>query len=138
MKDIADLLGRICLSFIFLFEAIDSTLFYDKTVETMQGYGITWMPKLWLSIAIAGLVFGAFLMMIGYFARVGATLSLLYWVPFTLIVYYYWPDTPEDERLKSLFFMKNLAVTGGLLMLLANGSGKYSVKRLIHRLRLPK
>lgn len=138
MKDIADLLGRIFLSIIFLFEAVDSILFYDNTVETMRSYGITLWPKLWLSITIFGLILGAVLMMMGYFARVGATLCLLYWIPFTMIVYSFWNDPPDLERINSLYFMRNLAVAGGLLLLLANGAGKYSVKRLIHRLRLPK
>lgn len=138
MKDIADLLGRICLSVIFLFEAIDSILFYDSTVVTMQNYGVTFWPNIWLSIAILGLILGSVLMMIGYFARVGATLCLLYWLPFTFIVYSFWNDPPELEQLTFLRFTTNMAVTGGLLLLLANGSGKYSVKRLIHRLRLPK
>lgn len=138
MKDIADLIGRICLSVIFLFEAIDSILFFDSTIKTMESYGITLWPKLWLSIAIFLLIMGSVLMMIGYFARVGATLCLLYWVPFTLIVYSFWNDPPDTEQLTFLRFMTNMAVAGGLLLLLANGSGKYSVKRLIHRMRLPK
>ncbi len=138
MKDIADLLGRICLSIIFFFEAIDSILFYDSTVVTMQSYGVTFWPKLWLSIAIAGLALGSVLIMIGYFSRVGATLCLLYWLPFTFIVYSFWNDPPDAEQLTFLRFTTNMAVAGGLLLLLANGSGKYSVKRLIHRLRLPK
>ena len=137
MKDIADLLGRICLSIIFLFEAINSILFYDSTVVTMQSYGVTFWPKLWLSIAIFGLILGSILMMIGYFARVGAALCLLYWIPFTFIVYSFWNDPPDTEQLSFLRFMTNMAVAGGLLLLLANGSGKYSVKRLSHRLRLP-
>ena len=138
MKDIADLLGRICLSIIFLFEAIDSILFYDNTVKTMESYGITWYPGIWLSIGIAGLILGVVLMAFGYFARVGASLCLLYWLPFTLIVYSFWNDPPDIERVNFLRFMTNIAVAGGLMLLLANGSGKYSVKRLIHRLRLPK
>lgn len=137
MKDIADLLGRICLSIIFLFEAINSILFYDGTVETMRLYGVTFWPNLWLSIAICGLILGSVLMMVGYFARIGATLCLLYWLPFTFIVYSFWNDPPDTEQLSFLRFTTNMAVAGGLLLLLANGSGKYSVKRLIHRLRLP-
>jgi len=138
MKDIADLFGRICLSIIFIFESIDSIVSFDGTVETMKLYGVTLWPKLWLSIAIFGLILGSSLMMIGYFARVGATLCLLYWLPFTLIVYSFWNDPPELEQLTFLRFMTNLAVAGGLLLLIAHGSGKYSTKRLIHRMRLPK
>lgn len=138
MKDIADLLGRICLSVIFLFEAIDSILFFESTIKTMESYGITLWPKLWLGIAILCLVLGSMLMMVGYFARVGATFCLLYWLPFTFIVHSFWNDPPDTEQLTFLRFMTNLAVAGGLLLLLANGSGKYSMKRLIHRMRLPK
>lgn len=138
MKDIADLIGRICLSLIFIYEAINSILFYDQTIGTMESYGITWMPGLWLSIAIVMLILGGILMLLGYFARVGAVLCLIYWLPFTLIVYSFWNDPPATEQLNFVYFMRNMAVAGGLLLLLANGAGKYSVRRLIYSLRLPK
>lgn len=138
MKGIADLLGRIFLSTIFFFEVLDTIFFYSTAKETMTNYGITWMQDTLLTIVLLMMGIGAFLVVIGYFARVGATMLLLIWIPFTFVVYSFWNDPPDMQREQMLFFMRNLAVIGGLLLLLANGSGEYSVRRLIHVMRLPK
>ncbi|MBK8699672.1 MAG: DoxX family protein [Saprospiraceae bacterium] len=138
MKDITDLLGRICIALIFVYEALDTTLFFNNTKRTMAEYGITWKPDLLLYIVIVFLVVGAIMVLIGYYANIGALLLLSYWLPFTLIVYSFWNDPQPLQRLNALYFMRNLAVCGGLLLLMANGAGRYSVKRLIHVMRLPK
>lgn len=138
MKDIADLLGRICMAMIFVYEAIDTILFFDNTKRTMAEYGILWKPDFILTVLITFLIIGAIMVLIGYYANIGALLLLAYWLPFTLIVYSFWNDPQPLQRLNALYFMRNLAVCGGLLLLVANGAGKYSVKRLIHVMRLPK
>lgn len=138
MKDIADLLGRIFIAFIFIYEAFDSLLFFENTKSTMHDYGITWYPNFLLSIVIFSLFVGGILVLIGYYANFGAILLLLYYLPMTCIVYSFWNDAVEYQRINSLHFMRNLALCGGLLILIANGSGRYSVKRLIHVMRLPK
>lgn len=137
MKDIYDLLGRIFISIIFIYEALDTIFFFHNTKETLTNYGITWWQDALLVGAIVFLILGATLVLIGYYARIGAFLLLMYWLPFTLIVYSFWNDPVEYQRLSALYFMRNIAVCGGLLMLMANGSGKYSVRRLLHNLRLP-
>lgn len=138
MKGIADLLGRIFLSTIFFFEVLDTIFFYSIAKESMTNYGITWMQDTLLITVLLMMGIGAFLVVIGYFARVGALLLLIVWVPFTFIVYSFWNDPPDLQREQMLFFMRNLALIGGLLLLLANGSGEYSVRRLIHVMKLPK
>lgn len=138
MKDVLDLLARFCLSAIFIFEAYDSISFFGKTKKTMSAYGIEWNQDFLLSCVIAVLVIGAILILIGYYANIGAFLVLLYMVPITFIVYSFWNDPADVQRIQSIMFMKNVAIIGGLLLLIVNGTGKYSVKRLIHVLRLPK
>lgn len=138
MKDIADLLARIFIAFIFLFEAVDSILYFSETKNTLTAYGITWRQDLILGTVIVFLILGAFFVAIGYFAKLGSFLLLLYWVPFTFIVYSFWNDPEDIKRLHGLYFMRNMGVTAALLLLMANGTGKYSVKRLIHVMRLPK
>lgn len=138
MKDLADLLGRIFVAALFLYEAFDSIFHSQKNLETLASYGITWRPRLLLWASVAILVIGGISVLIGYFSRFGAFLLLLYWLPFTLIVYSYWNDPIDLQRLHGLMLMRNLALCGGLLFIIAHGSGKYSVRRLIHTLRLPK
>lgn len=138
MKDVADLLGRLFIGLIFFYEVIDSVLFFENTKETMIAYGLTWRPGFLLGLTIIILLVGSVLVIIGYNANFGAWLLLLYWIPFTFIVYSFWNDPESIRRLNALYFMRNMAIVGGLLLLISNGSGKYSVRRLIHRLRLPK
>ncbi len=138
MKDIADLIGRVLLGFIFLYEVLDSVVYFESTKQTMISYGLSWKPDILLIGAITLLVIGSFSVLIGYHARVGATCLLIYWLVFTLVVYSFWNDPEEVKQLHALYFMRNLAICGGLFILIANGAGKYSVNRLIHVMRLPK
>lgn len=126
------------MSLIFFFEAYDSMVFFKQTKETMTTYGITWNQDMLLYATIIILILGAVLVLIGYYANLGAILLLAYWIPITFIVFSFWNDPPEVRRLQSIMFMKNIAIVGGLFILVVNGAGKYSVKRLIYSLRLPK
>lgn len=130
MKDIIDLLARACLACIFVYEAYDSIFYFKETKEAMTNYGIMWRQDLLLYGIITCLVLGAFLVLIGYRTGLGVTLLLFYWIPATFILYSWWNAPEEMKRIEAILFMKNIAIMGGLLLLLVNGSGKYSIKRL--------
>jgi len=78
------------------------------------------------------------LILIGYRSSFGAVLLLLYWVPVTFIVHSFWNDPEPVRRLQAILFMKNVAIIGGLLMVLVNGSGRYSVRRLFAKIKVPR
>lgn len=137
MKDIADLLARILISFIFLFESYSYIRNFDQTKITMASYEISWQPNFLLVVAIVILTLGGIMVLSGYRSSLGAGLLLLYWIPVTFIVHSFW-DAPEATRqLAEMQFMKNLAIIGGLLMVLVNGSGRYSIRRLFATARVP-
>lgn len=137
MKAFLDLLGRTLLSVIFFFEAYDSIRYFEATKQTMTEYGIIWRQDLLLTGAIGVLILGATLILIGYRSAFGALLLLLYWVPVTFIVHAFWNAPPEKLRESSIFFMKNIAIIGGLLIVYVNGAGQWSVKRLFATSRVP-
>ena len=137
MKDVLDLIGRVLISFIFLFDAFDSIFYFKDTKETMISYGLTWHPDFLLISGILILLLGGTLVLIGYRSGFGAILLLLYWVPVTFIVHSFWNDPEDIRRLQSVLFTKNLAIIGGLLMVLVNGSGRFSVRRLFATFRVP-
>lgn len=137
MKDIIDLIGRIFLSFIFLFEAYDSIAYFQDTLRKMGEYGIYWQPRLLLFGAIFALTIGGLMVLLGYRSSLGALLLLLYWVPTTFIVHSFWNDPPEVVRMQSILFMKNIAITGGLLVVLVNGSQRFSMRRLFATTKVP-
>ena len=134
MKSFIDLLGRIFLSVIFYFEAFDKIFFMTATRQSMSQYGIFWKQDLLIEGSAACLILGATLILIGYRAALGAWLILLYWIPLTILLNKFWliPLTDhETRRSVSLHFMKNLAIMGGLLQIIANGVGSISVRKLL-------
>ena len=137
MKDLLDLVGRVLISFIFLFDAFDSIFYFKDTKETMASYGLSWNQDLLLFGGIFLLLVGGTLVLIGYRSSFGAILLLLYWVPVTFIVHSFWNDPDDIRRFQSVMFTKNMAIVGGLLMVLVNGSGRYSVRRLFATSRVP-
>ena len=137
MKNSIDLLGRAMISFIFLYEAYDSIFYFQDTKEKMTDYGLTWNQDLLLFGAIFLLIMGGILLLIGYRVGLGIFTLLLYWVPVTFIVHSFWNEPEATRRLQSILFMKNVAIIGGMLMVWANGVGKYSIKRLFATTRVP-
>ena len=137
MKDVYDLVGRVLIAFIFLYDAYDSIFYFKDTKESMTHYGLTWNQDILLIGAIFVLILGGTLILIGYRSSFGAILLLTYWIPVTFIVHSFWNDPEDIRRLQSVHFMKNIAIIGGLLMVLVNGSGRYSVRRLFATSRVP-
>ena len=137
MKAIMDLIGRMCISLIFFYEAYDSIMYAKATKQMMTDYGLVWRQDLLFYGAVVALVLGSILVLIGYRASLGAFLLLAYWIPVTLIVHSFWNDAPELRRMESIHFMKNIAIAGGLLSVLVNGSGKISIRRLFATFRVP-
>ena len=139
MKDYMDLIGRILMSIIFYFEAYDKIFYMTPTKATMTEWGITWNQNLLIYGSGFCLILGATLILIGYRSGLGAFLILLYWLPLTFILDKFWeiPLTDhETRRSVALHFMKNIAIAGGLLLLLVNGSARFRVKRLLSTTRV--
>ncbi len=137
MKAALDLIGRVFLSFIFLFEAYDYIAYFKANKAVMTAYGINWQQDMLIYGAIFLLLVGGILLLLGYRSRFGSILLLLYWVPVTFIAHSFWNDPPEVIRLQSILFMKNIAITGGLLITSVNPAGKYSVRRLFATTNVP-
>ncbi len=138
MKNTSDLIGRILIGLFFFYEAIDTMVFYKQTRQTLSSYGIEWAQDLLIVGSIIILLIGAIMVIIGYYASIGAFLLFIYWFVFTLVVYSFWNDISDDKSQTIKFFMRNMALCGGLLILAANGASKFSVKRILHVMRLPK
>lgn len=132
MKDIFDLIGRILLSFIFFFEAYNYFAYETLKKKAMAIYGLTWNQDLFLYGAIFVLFFGALAVLLGYRMRLGAVMLMIYWIPLTFIVHNFWiEETGTDVyRLQSILFMKNIAITGGLLITATHTSGKFRLRRV--------
>lgn len=130
------LLGRLCLASFFIYEAYDSLKFVKATKLKMTQYGLTWQQDLLFWSAICLLIIGAIFLALGYRARFAAVCLLLYWIPLTFILHPFWQFPGAEQRVHATFFMRDIAIIGGLLMVYVHGSGKYSVKRLLDNRRI--
>ncbi len=136
MKDAFDLLGRIMLGSIFISEAYDAVIHFETTKAKMTEYHLTWQQDTLIYGAILFLILGAIMLIIGYRASLGSLLLFFYWIPVTFTVHQFWKIPYSEQRIESIEFMKNIAIAGGLLMVYVNGSGRYSVRRLLATTRV--
>jgi putative oxidoreductase len=63
----------------------------------------------------------------GYKTRWGALLLLLFLLPTTYLFHDFWNLTGEAAQGQQIQFMKNLALGGAMLFLIANGGGAWSL-----------
>ena len=118
MINIIDLIGRIFLSLLFLLNGYFKILDYDGTIEWMEGYGI---PGIFLTPAIILEIAGPVLIIIGYKAKVAAGLLAAFCITTALIFHL---DFSNQMQITS--FLKNIALAGGFLFIVVNGTRKFS------------
>jgi putative oxidoreductase len=120
------LLGRWLISAVFLVAALQKFLHWDATLTAMTEKAIP-MPLLALACAAALELFGALALIFGARTRLAAAALFLFLIPVTWYFHAFWLLPPgEAQNLQLIMFLKNCAIAGGLLYLLAEGPGKLS------------
>lgn len=120
------LLGRWLLSIIFILSGIGKLLDYSGTAHYMTAQGMTFVPFFLIAAALVEIIFGL-AVFLGFKARLGALVLMLFLIPVTLIFHDFWNQGPETYQLQMIMFMKNVAIFGGLLILACAGPGKLSL-----------
>ena len=111
--------GRLLLALMFVLAGVNKIFSYEGTQGFMESAGL---PGALLPLVIALEVLGGLALVAGWQARIAAFLL----AGFTLVATLVFHSNLGDQT-QFLFFMKNLAVTGGLLMVVALGAGPLSV-----------
>jgi putative oxidoreductase len=121
VRNIIPLIARIFLSAIFLKSALGKIMDPAGTQQFMASYGMPF-TGLFLIGAIVLELAGGLSVLIGYKARWGAALLVIFLIPTTLIFH-----TKFSDAVQMIMFMKNLAIVGGLLMVAYFGAGPVSL-----------
>lgn len=125
---IINLIGRILLASVFLLTALVSKIpDFHHVTERMAQAGVPF-PSVMLVGAIVFLLAGSLSLIVGFKARAGAVLLLVFTISGTYFFHHFWTYTEPgqmQEHFKS--FMKNLSIIGGLLLIIANGPGAFSI-----------
>ena len=118
-QNLADLLGRILIAAIFLISGIGKVSGYAGTQGYMEAMGV---PGALLPLVIAFEIGGALAIIVGWRTRLFAFLL----GGFTLLSALIFHRTLGDQ-MQSILFLKNLAIAGGFLFLVARGAGGWSL-----------
>ncbi len=126
------LLGRMLLSLIFLSSGLQKFSNLGETAQWIASQGLP-APGALAVAAAAVEVLGGLSLALGFAAPAGALVLALYLVPTSFVFHDFWRLTGLERQLQSAHFMKNLAIGGGLLYVVAHGAGAYSLDRLLAR-----
>ena len=125
MANIADLIGRILISALFLLNGIFKISNYDGTISWMESFG---MPGILLIPAIILEIAGPVLIIIGYKTKLAAGLLSLFCIATAFIFH---NDFANQMQFTS--FLKNIALAGGFLILFVNGAKDFSLDNKLNK-----
>jgi putative oxidoreductase len=110
---------------IFITSAVGH--FSTGMISEASAHGV---PFAMILVPLAGLIalVGGVSIMLGYRARFGALLLLVFLVPVTLVMHKFWGlADAQQAMMQRIHFMKNVSMIGACLMIMHFGSGPYSL-----------
>ncbi len=128
LKELFVLLGRLCISAMFLWTAFEKIRNWNTTVSYMRTKNIPQL-NIVLPVSLALKIIGGLSVLVGWHAHIGALLLLIVTVPSAVKLHAFWTLQGNERNMEKALFMKEIAVIGGLLLLLALGAGQFGIGR---------
>jgi len=124
-ESIAPLFGRWVLAWFFLMQAYSHALDWNNTALLLAMKSGPTPPAI-LLIGLIGLVIGSLSLLVGFRTRIGALVLFTITVVATVTLHDYWSIEAEIAREQDFdIFARNVAIAGGLLLLIGMGSGRF-------------
>ena len=128
MMKLLVLLGRIFYSAIFIGSGIGH--FAAGTIQYAQMHNV---PNAEILVPLSGVIalLGGISILLGYKARLGAWLIIIFLIPVTLMMHNFWDvQDPNGRMIQQAMFMKNLSMLGAALLIAYWGAGPCSLCKL--------
>ena len=117
--NILEFFGRIFLSALFLIEGFHKISIQEDVIMYMESYGV---PGMLFAPALIVEILFPLLLIVGYKIKWVASVMALFTLSVAIIFY-----TDFSGDMQMMLFLKDLAIAGGFLILIANKSGKISL-----------
>ena len=114
-------IGRIFIAGIFFMAGLNKISSYENTVGFMNSAGVSGDL---LPIVIALEIFGGVAVIVGWKTRIFAFLLAGFCLLSAILFH-----ADFSTQIQMGMFMKNIAIVGGFLVLVANGGGSYSLDK---------
>jgi len=119
MDKIVDLVARVLLATMFFVAGLGKIGGYAGTQGYMESQGV---PGMLLPAVIALEIIAPVLLVIGWQTRYAALALAGFTLATALLFHLNFAD-----QMQSIIFMKNIAITGGLMLLFVHGAGELSL-----------
>jgi putative oxidoreductase len=119
------LLGRILFGLIFVIAGTNH--FASQTIAFAASQGV---PLASIAVPLSGVIAlaGGLSILLGYRAKIGAWLLVLFLACVTPMLHRFWAVTdPMMQQMQMVMFMKNLSMLGGALLISQFGAGPWSL-----------
>ena len=116
---IVEFLGRVLLSTLFLVEGFGKISMKEDVIMYMEDYGV---PEILFVPATVLEILFPLLLIVGYKTKWSASIMALF--TFTVAIIFH---TDFSEGMQMIFFLKDLAIAGGFLIIIAYGPSKFSL-----------
>ena len=120
---IVELVGRIFLSALFLIEGLGKLFTQEQVITYMEDYGVPGM--LFIPAVVVEILF-PLLLIVGYKTRLAALVMALFTLTVAIIFH-----TDFSDGMQLISFLKNLAIAGGFMIIIAYGSNKFSIDHFL-------
>ncbi|CAN7317480.1 DoxX family protein [Acidovorax sp. Leaf76] len=120
------LASRFLLAALFLPAGISKITGFAGTVGYITSVGLP-MPTVAAAVAAAVEVLGSLALIFGFGTRFAALALAVFTLVASFFFHAYWSLPADKQMMQQLMFFKNVAVSGGLLALVAFGAGGWSL-----------
>jgi putative oxidoreductase len=127
-RDIAALVGRILLASLFVWSGLGKITGFAGTAEFVASRGLP-MAQLLTVAAIVAELGGGLAIIAGWKVRWSALVLVAFTIVASVVFHNFWAAPPEQAMMQQINFIKNTAIIGGLLLLYAQGAGRFAVER---------
>jgi putative oxidoreductase len=122
------LIGRVLLALMFVLAGASKLGDISGTAGYIASGGIPFASAMAVAVGLFELLAGLALI-VGFQARWAALALALFTLVASLLFHRFWAVPADQAFVQQLLFMKNLSVTGGLLIVAALGAGSIGFDR---------
>ncbi len=126
MMDFFAMIGRICIGGAFLWSAYEKLKHWQNTISRMEMKHVP-QVKFVAPIGTGLKIIGAVLVLLGWHAHLGALLLLIVAIPLTYWAHAFWKMHGPEHAIERAMFIKEVAIIGGLFLILAMGGGHFAI-----------
>ena len=116
-----DLFGRIFISSLFIINGIGKIFNYETTIQYIESYnlpGIIIVPGIIIEILFPLLIIA------GYKTKISAFILIIFTITLAFIFHF-----DFNDQMQTTAFLKNIAISGGLLFLITKEPGRFSLDK---------